>query len=78
MSSICPSAVRCAWTRTPSYLYSAEHRPPSLARISLASDSRWASMARTGLPGRTCSSCTALSPPLTSVEATSPMSQQML
>ncbi len=78
MSSICPSAVRCAWTRTPSYLYSAEHRPPSLARISPASDSRWASMARTGLPAWTCSFSTAVSPPLTSVDATRPMSQQML
>ena len=26
-SSILPSAVRCAWTRTPSYLYSAAHSP---------------------------------------------------
>ena len=52
-SSISPSAVRCACTRMPSYLYSAAHRPPSLARISSASDSRCASMTRTGLPART-------------------------
>ncbi len=77
-SSIFPSAVLCAWTRTPSYLYSAAHCPPSLARISPASDSRWASMARTGLPGRTCSCSTAATPPVTNVAATWPRSQQML
>ena len=47
-SSIRPSAVLCAWSRMPSYLYSAAHSPPSLARISVASASRWASMTRTG------------------------------
>ena len=77
-SSISPSAVRCAWTRTPSYLYSAEHCPPSLARISAASDSRWASMARTGLPGRTRICSTAASPPSARTAATCPRSQQML
>ena len=77
-SSIWPSAVRCACTRTPSYLYSAAHRPPSLARISPASDSRWASMARTGLPGRTRICSAAASPPSASAAATRPRSQQML
>ena len=58
-SSIWPSAVRCACSRMPSYLYSAMHCPPSLARISSASDNRWASMTRTGLPARTrsCLDC---------------------
>ncbi len=77
-SSIVPSAVRWAWIRMPSYLYSAAHSPPSLARISVASASRWASMARTGLPGLTWICSTAASPPSTSTEATRPRSQQML
>ena len=40
--------------------------------------SRWASMTRTGFPGWTFSCSTASRPPLTSVAATLPRSQQML
>ena len=77
-SSIRPSAVLWACSRMPSYLYSAAHSPPSLARISDASASRWASMTRTGLPGRTWISSTAASPSFTSTWAIRPRSQQML
>ncbi len=64
--------------RTPSYLYSAPQDPPSLASSSAASLIRWASMARTGLPGRTCIAATASRPPWTRVAATRPRSEQML
>ena len=70
--------MRWAWTRMPSYLYSAAQVPPSLARISADSLIRWASIGRTGLPARTSIRSTSASPPVTSVDATRPRSEQML
>ena len=77
-SSRAPSAVRWAWTRMPSYLYSAAQVPPNLARISADSLIRWASIGRTGLPARTCIASTSASPPATRVAATRLRSEQML
>jgi len=72
------SASLWAWTRSPSYLYSAMHLPPSLSRISWGEPRRSASMGLMGSPMLTVKFFMPSNPFSATVRATLPRSLLML
>src|SRR2546427_444288 len=64
------SPSRWSWMRAPSYLYSSAEVPPWAARTSSKSSAIWASMGRSGTPGRAVAEASAAAPPRAASAAT--------